>query len=167
MNTLINVSGDQVGVLPSSPQANAPPLILVVEDESDIRRLSVGALVRSGYQMHAAEDGAAAREALHDYNYDLLITDSNMPKVSGVELLKKLRAARMSPPVIMATGAFPSEEFNRYPWLQPAATLLKPHAIAELLSTVKEILHATDGAREQNAPVPNWQSQPSAVGLRL
>ena len=45
--------------------------------------------------------------------------------MSGVELLKKMHAARMGLPTIMATGTVPNGEFTRNPWLQPAATLLK------------------------------------------
>jgi DNA-binding response OmpR family regulator len=70
-------------------------------------------------------------------------------------------------PVIMATGELPTEEFTRYPWLQPAATLLKPYTTAELLGTVKKVLRATDSAPGQFEPLPDWRSQPSAGGLRL
>src|ERR1051325_10009740 len=93
---------------PASPQARSPtspPLrILVVEDDTAIRQFSAEVLVRSGYQVDAAEDGAAAWEALYTSSYDLLITDNNMPNVSGVELLKRLRSACMTLPVILATG---------------------------------------------------------------
>lgn len=105
-----------------------------------MRNLISSALVQSGYHVDAAEDGAAAWEALQVKDYDLLITDNNMPKVSGVDLLDKLHATAKALPVIMATGDAPEEEFNRRPWLQPAATLLKPFAIAELRETVQRIL---------------------------
>jgi DNA-binding response OmpR family regulator len=68
-----------------------------------------------------------------------------MPKVSGVDLLKKLRAARMVLPVIMATGTLPKEELARYPWLQPAATLLKPYTSEDMLRTVKRVLREAAG----------------------
>jgi DNA-binding response OmpR family regulator len=96
-----------------------------------------------------------------------MITDHNMPKVSGVELLKKLRAARMALPVIMATGSLPDHEFARYPWLQPAATLLKPYTTDELLGTVREVLSATNGALDQILPPPDCRSQPSADRWQL
>jgi len=67
----------------------------------------------------------------------------------------------------MATGTLPKEEFTQCPWLQPDATLLKPFTTAELLGTVKEVLRATDGAREQIAPPSNWQSRASADRLQL
>jgi DNA-binding response OmpR family regulator len=96
----------------------------------------------------AAEDGAAAWEALNADSYDLMITDNKMPRLTGMELLKKLYASRMALPVIMTTGELPTEEFIRYPWLQPTATLLKPYTIAELVGTVKKVLREADGAAD-------------------
>jgi DNA-binding response OmpR family regulator len=106
-------------------------------------------LIRSGYQVDIAEDGEAGREALQAKNYDLLITDNNMPKVSGVELIKKLHAEDATLPVIMASGAIPTEELNRHSWLQLAATLLKPFTIEELLGTVKRVLRSAERARSR------------------
>lgn len=125
------------------------PRILVVDDEPLIRQLNTEVLLESGYEVDAAEDGAVAWETLQHSGYDLLITDNDMPNVSGVDLLKKLCAARIPMPVIMVTGTFPQDEFARYPWLQPAATLLKPYTLAELLGAVKKILRASNGDREQ------------------
>ena len=129
---------------PLQSQTNPPDHILVVEDDIFFRRLNTQVLLRSGYEVDAAADGAAAWQALNTDSYDLLITDNNMPKLSGVELLKKLRAARMALPVIMATGTLPEEEFTRHPWLQPAATLLKPYTGEEMLRTVKKVLREAD-----------------------
>jgi CheY-like chemotaxis protein len=83
--------------------------ILVVDDDRDIRRFSAHALIGSGYHVDAAEDAAAAWEALQIKAFNLLITDNNMPKLTGVELVRKLRSARMALPVIMATGKLPTE----------------------------------------------------------
>lgn len=117
-----------------------PHRILVADDDPDILRLNVRALTASGYQVDAVEDGAIAWDALQRKSHDLLVTDNNMPKVSGVELLKKLRTASMSVPVILVTGVLPTEEFAKNPWLKPAATLLKPYTIDALLETVSEVL---------------------------
>ena len=62
-----------------------------------------------------AEDGVAAWEALQVNNYNLLITEHNLPKLTGVELVRKLRAARMDVPVVMAAVRLPTR--NR-PWIQ-------------------------------------------------
>ena len=123
-----------------------PCRILVVEDDSGLLRLNAEVLKRSGYDVDAAEDGAAAWDAFQFNRYDLLVTDNKMPKVSGFELLKKLQAAGVVMPVIMATGELPEEEFTQYPWLQPGAILLKPYTIVELLGTVRKVLREAVGA---------------------
>jgi DNA-binding response OmpR family regulator len=117
--------------------------ILVVDDEPFIREINAKVLAHSGYQVDAAADGDAAWQALNAASYDLLITDHNMPKVTGLELLKKVRAARMALPVIMATATLPMEEFTRNTWLRPATILPKPYTAEELVGTVKELLRAT------------------------
>lgn|SRR5664280_7339 len=150
---------------PHQPQSR--PRILVVEDNIEIRHLNVEALMDSGYHVDVAEDGAAGWDALQLNHYDLMITENAMPKVSGLELLQKLHAARIILPVIMATGTLPQEEFARSLWLRPAATLLQPYTLAEFLRTVKEVLHGTAGAGEVIAPLPAKQREPSAVGLHL
>jgi len=114
--------------------------VLVVDDDHDIRRLNNLALVQSGYRADTAEDGAVAWEMLQLNTYDLLITDHNMPRISGVELLVKLHTAEISIPVIMATGEFPEFHFRSRPWLQPPTALLKPFTGEELLNVVKAVL---------------------------
>src|ERR1035438_6766615 len=121
-------------------QRSPPHRILVVEDEPTIRKRSTEILVRHGYDVDAVEDGAVAWDTLQLKNYDLLITDNSMPKVTGVELIEKVRAAGMALPVVIATATLPLEEFARRPWLQPAATLVKPYTLAELLAAVKNVL---------------------------
>lgn len=129
-------------------ETNPPDHILVVEDDVLIQQLNAEVLTCSGYAVDVAVDGAAAWKALGADSYDLMITDNNMPKLTGVELLKKLHAARMDMPVIMATGALPQHEFNRHPWLQPAATLLKPYTMDDLLRTVKKVLREAESTTE-------------------
>lgn len=140
--------------------------ILVAEDDADIRRLNAAVLTHSGYHVDAAEDGAVAWESLQLNSYHLLITDNEMPHMSGLGLLKEIHAANMALPVIMATGKLPYEEFSQSPWLQPAAILVKPYTGAELVGTVKEVLRATDAVREENAPLAE-NGQPSAGNLQL
>ena len=141
----------QAGESASAPTRCQPTpsnRILVVDDDADIRQVNADVLRRFGYQTETAAAGVAW-EALQANRYDLLITDNNMPKVSGIELVEKVRSARMALPVIMATGALPKEEFTRRPWLQPAATLIKPYTVTELLEAVKQVLRTIDdSARE-------------------
>jgi DNA-binding response OmpR family regulator len=138
----------------------------MVEDEPCIRLLCTEALSRFGYQVDAAEDGEAAWRALNAATYDLMVTDNNMPKLSGLELLEKLRGARMALPVILVSGAMPAEELSCHPWLQVAAMLMKPFSTANLVTTVNSVL-LLEHVREQEAPFPDRRNQPSTAGLRL
>jgi DNA-binding response OmpR family regulator len=147
-------------------QTHPNPRILVADDEEAIRRLITVVLVDSGYKVDAAEDGAAAWEALQAKPYDLLITDHNMPKITGLDLVKNLRSASMSLPVVMVAGSLPVHELVSNPSLQVAAMLCKPFSVAALLDTVENVLRATGCPRgEQSQSQPSWNSQPSADPL--
>ena len=74
-----------------------------------------------------------------------------MPKMSGVELLHKVHFARLGIPVVMVSGNLPQDAFAKYPWIKPAATLVKPYSIAKLVETVKYILGASNG---DPSPIP-------------
>jgi DNA-binding response OmpR family regulator len=112
-------------------------------------------LARSGYHVDAVEDGAIAWAVLQAKPYDLLITDHQMPKVTGIELVKSLRLARMALPVVMVAGEPPARELARSLSLQIAATLEKPFVVADLLATVENVLRANGSPREQIKPLPD------------
>jgi acetyltransferase-like isoleucine patch superfamily enzyme/CheY-like chemotaxis protein len=140
---------------PPRYETSPPRRILVVEDDQFLRQRNTSALTLSGYMVDTATDGAAAWESLNANRYDLLITDNSMPKVSGIELLKKLRSARMELPIIMATGKLPTEELAQNPWLEPVALLAKPYANDELLDKVKDVLSTVFAKSEHPREVPN------------
>jgi len=137
--------GESSAVPQESPAQRTNPTvrILIVEDDQDILQLNNEVLSQVGYRVETAANGAIAWDLLQIETFDLLVTDNEMPEVTGLELLQKLHAARMILPVIMATGDAPKEEFTRHPCLQPAATLIKPYTLDELVGTVREVLGAT------------------------
>jgi DNA-binding NtrC family response regulator len=159
--------GDRLASEGIQNEAGRCQRILVVDDELIIRRLNTGMLVLSGYEVDAADNGASAWDALQVKRYDLLITDNDMPKVTGIDLIKRVRATRVALPVIMATGKFPLDEFTRHPHLQPAVTLLKPYTFDDLVCAVKIVFHAiAAGAGAKAAPV-NRPAGSAAMVLRL
>jgi DNA-binding response OmpR family regulator len=123
--------------------------ILLVDDDALIRQLCAQVLRCFGYQTETAKDGAVAWKALRAKSFDLLITDNNMPKISGVDLVKKVRSAHMALPVILVSGNLPTRELDRNRWLQPVATLATPFTGHQLVGTVKKVLHETQSARKQ------------------
>ena len=139
--------------------AHARQRVLVVDDDEMVRRLNAEVLRCSGYEVDTAIDGAEAWAELNDREYDLLVTDNEMPGFTGIDLLAEMHAAGMTLPVIMATGNFPAEKFASAPWLRPTATLLKPYAVSDLVETVQEVLRAANSARPEITPLPpNWLS---------
>jgi DNA-binding NtrC family response regulator len=146
-------------ITPSGCQCETSPpyRILLAEDDRDLRRLNTELLTHSVYQVDAAENGAIAWDLLQHSTYDLLVTDNDMPRVSGVELLRKLHASRMRLPVIMATGTLPTEEFSRNSWVRPAATLLKPYTLQDLLRTVEEVMLGANRYHNKTPP-ETWKS---------
>ena len=167
MNQPLNTRNTKVATAPIPDATHRPQRILVVDDDTGIRQLGTEVLIRHGYQVDAAEDNTAGWKALQARTYDLLITDLDMRKLSGLKLVKRLRAAHLALPVILASGIMTPQELNRNPWLQLSGALLKPFSPDQLLQTVQAVLRAPDGAPEQIAAPPDWQSQPSADDLRL
>ena len=158
MNNLLEAPGDRAAPSPTRSRTNPSTHILVVDGDVVIRDLEAEVLICSGYQVDAAEDGAAGWQALHAGSYDLLIAAEKMPKVSGIELIKKLRFAGMTMPVVLVSSAVPTE-LNRNPWLQLqlAATLVKPFTSGQFLETVRAVLLAADNTRGRAAaffPMP-------------
>ena len=155
-------SAGEPGTSELQSRTRPPQRILMVDDDFETRQINSLALVHSGYEVEAAADGAVAWQALNKSRYDLLITNHQMPRMSGVELLMKLYAIHMEVPVIIASESLPRDQFARYPWLKPAATLPQPCMIAELLDRVNEVLSAARVAHQQIRPSPNRQSRPSS-----
>jgi DNA-binding response OmpR family regulator len=146
-----------------APAASPAYRILVVDDDPLICQLNTEVLIAAGYHVDAAGDGDVAWDALQLINYDLLITDNNMPKVSGINLLKRIYAAQMEIRTIMATGRMPDAEFAAHPWLQPTALLLKPYTIAEILDTVEKVLNLADSTTAR--PLEMMEQQAPQAGM--
>jgi DNA-binding NtrC family response regulator len=147
-------------------EPNLPQRVLVVDGDPLIRQVNSEVLIYSGYHVDAADDGVAAWEALRVNNYDLLITDNDLPQVTGVDLLKKVHATRMAMPVVLATGTLPVQEFAQCPWLEPAAVLLKPYSFDELLETVQKVLPATTSASAEIEPPQSQHGARPNEGMR-
>ena len=83
---------------------NAPPRILVADDDNSLRRVLEFQLRESGYDVLTASDGLAALEIFTAQEIDCLITDLRMPKLSGLELLRRARAINRDVPVVVITA---------------------------------------------------------------
>lgn len=85
-------------------QFEAPPTVLVVEDDPATRRLYKFLLGNGGYAVVEADDGVVALEQLSSQRCDMVITDMNMPRMNGMELIKVIRREYPGTYVIMITA---------------------------------------------------------------
>ena len=166
MTAIQNFQDVEPAQAPTITEPNPRQHILVVDDDPDILRLNTELLRQCGYQVDAAADGTAAWAAIQETKFDLMVTDHRMPGMTGIGLLKKLRAARMKLPVIMVTGHYPQLEFDQNPHLQIEACLLKPYTFDDLLAVVKNVLLAHADDEPERVPPPNWMRQPPPNNLR-
>ena len=125
-----------------------PTRILYVDDDPSLRRFGELVLIRSGYDVDTAADGAEAWAALLDVNYHLLITDNDMPKLTGLELTAQARRAGMRLPIMMTSGSLSPMHDPACAWLGLAAFLPKPFAPDSLVNTVEQVLLAANNLRQ-------------------
>ncbi len=113
--------------------------ILVVDDEPGILEVVSKYLAREGFQVSTARDGEAAVAAFSSQRPDLVILDVMLPRLDGLEVLRRMRAARPVP-VIMLTAK--GEETDRVVGLELGADdyIAKPFSPRELVARIKAVL---------------------------
>jgi CheY-like chemotaxis protein/anti-sigma regulatory factor (Ser/Thr protein kinase) len=126
--------------------------ILIVNDSPVERRVLAGLLsVNTDWTIDFAADGAEALEKCHDREPDLVLTDFNMPRMDGMELLMKMKVDHASVPVIIAT-AEGSEELAVAALKQGAASYVPKTLMArDLVRVVDTVLNASKDRRQTDA----------------
>ena len=111
--------------------------LLLAEDELALSRAITTILKKNNYEVDAVYDGEAALDWLASNNYDGVILDVMMPKLDGFTVLRRLRAAGNSVPVLMLTAK--SEVDDKVMGLDAGANdyLTKPFAARELLARIR------------------------------
>ena len=107
--------------------------ILVVEDEELVRRMLQAALRLRGHKVDVCPDGEAAFRRLQETEYDVLITDFRMPKMTGLELI---RALDSSLPTILMSSNTPAELALTDKDLSGLEFLRKPFGLTDLYAAV-------------------------------
>lgn len=128
--------------------------ILLVEDEKHLAKGLTFNLKKEGYKVTLAEDGVAALDCLGKDEFDMMILDLMLPKMSGMEVIKKVRETNIRFPVLMLTAK--STDEDRTLGFEAGADdyLTKPFHLPELLLRVKGILRRKDWYEE---PVRNLE----------
>jgi two-component system chemotaxis response regulator CheY len=117
---------------------------LVVDDSMTIRRIVIKALSMVGINDAVeAGDGTEALAAVNEGDFDVILLDWNMPKLSGIDTLKAIRGAGKTTPVIMVTTE--AEKTRVIEAIKTGANdyLIKPFAPDQLAAKVKNVVPAT------------------------
>jgi PAS domain S-box-containing protein len=126
-----------------APQIGGTERILIVDDEADVAKVLARRLERRGYDAVWYADSRAAFDAFRQEpdNFDLVLTDQQMPGISGVDLLKQVRALRPDMPVAVLTGFSSVVTPDTFRTLGFDALVTKPVDTEDLLAAVHRALH--------------------------
>jgi len=116
--------------------------VLVVDDFATMRRIITNVLKQLGYEnIFEAEDGTKALQILETENIQFVITDWNMPQMSGLDLLKAIRASedKKHIPVLMVTAEAMQENIMKAAQAGVNNYIIKPFDAATLSEKIKKI----------------------------
>ena len=122
--------------------------VLLVDDDAAVLRMAAAILKRAGFQVIRASNGLEALQVYESYagHIDLLVTDLDMPEISGLELVARLSAIHPSIRVVVTSGGPRLEDpaLRRYPIVS------KPFGAAALLQAVRAALRETARPRRES-----------------
>ena len=114
--------------------------LLLIEDEDNLRTSLRDGLVAAGFHVDMAADGADGWELAANAGHDLILLDRMLPKLDGLEILRRMRRAGSAVPVLLLTAR--DTITDRVEGLDAGADdyLVKPFAVAELLARIHALL---------------------------
>jgi two-component system phosphate regulon response regulator PhoB len=120
--------------------------VLLVEDDPDIRHLVSYKLTKSGFEVVEAADGLAAMQAARQKAPDLVILDVRMPRMSGLDVCRELRAGPLTGtvPIIMLTARARPQDLEQAYAAGATDYVVKPFSPRVLLQHVESALEKAD-----------------------
>jgi CheY-like chemotaxis protein len=78
--------------------------VLIMDDEPDLREIWAEVLIGAGHQVHTAPNAIEGMKLIGLHSFDIVLLDLNMPRMSGLEMLKRLRSIEADLPIVVITG---------------------------------------------------------------
>jgi DNA-binding response OmpR family regulator len=129
--------------------------ILVVEDDTNIRKLMCAVLKQNGYETLQAEDGVAALEVMDKQHVDLVVLDLMMPNMDGYELTRQLRQAWETLPILMVTAKQEPKDKQQGFLVGTDDYMTKPVDEQEMVLRIKALLRRAKIANDRKLTVGN------------
>ncbi len=116
--------------------------ILAVDDSTSMRQMVSFTLKGAGYEVVEAADGVEALDKAKSQQFNLVITDVNMPNMDGIELIKKLREldAYKYTPLLMLTTESAADKKTEGKQAGATGWIVKPFDPDQLVATIKKVL---------------------------
>ena len=116
--------------------------VLIVDDSRSIRELLSSVLINAGYKVTSANDGQHGLDTAKAADFDLVITDINMPLMNGIELLKSLRALPKYAfkPILILTTEFSQEMKMKGKEAGATGWMVKPFDPVKMIDVINRII---------------------------
>ncbi|WP_057093473.1 Hpt domain-containing protein [Comamonas thiooxydans] len=143
------------------------PLVLVVDDSITVRRVTQRLLQREGYRVTLAADGLQAMERLQDERPTLVLSDIEMPRMDGFDLLRNIRADQTleGMPVVMITSRIAQKHREMARDLGANHYLGKPYSDEELLGLIQHYALQRSGPAPERSPLSGLAAEESGVAV--
>jgi DNA-binding response OmpR family regulator len=124
------------------PATASRPLVLVVEDDPDLRQILILSLASVGFAVEGAPDGAAGLEAARRLAPDVVVLDGGLPELDGPEVCRRLRRdpATAEVPIIMVTGRSGADDVERGFAAGADDYVVKPFGPEQLVARIDAVL---------------------------
>ncbi len=127
--------------------------ILIAEDDRELRRLFAHVLLKNGYTVKEVGNGKDALDALDAEYFDLIISDIMMPKVDGYELVRLLREAGNTTPVLMITAKDAFDDMRQGFVSGTDDYMVKPINVNEMVLRVQALLRRAQMINERKQTI--------------
>lgn len=140
--------------------------LLIVEDEARMADLLRKGLTEEGHMVTCASDGAEGLALAKDYEFDIIILDVMMPKLSGYEVAKRLRAEKMRTPILMLTARDSVPDIVKGLDLGADDYMTKPFSFEELVARLRSVKRRALAAEDTHLRVGDLVIDPASRQVR-
>lgn len=129
--------------------------ILIVEDDRELRQLFGHVLIKNGYTVKGVSNGQEGLDAIDSSYYDLIISDVMMPVMDGFEMVRQLREAGNSTPVLMITAKDTFDDMRQGFLSGTDDYMIKPVNVNEMVLRVGALLRRAQMINERRQVIGN------------
>ena len=139
--------------------------LLWVDDEMELLKAHILFLQKKGYEVTTASNGTDAIDLCRDHSFDLVLLDEQMPGLSGLETLQRIKELSPSTPVVMVTKSEEENIMNQAIGQKIADYLIKPVNPNQILLTLKKNIHRKE--LETEVTQSRYQQQFQQIAMQI